>query len=65
MARFLIFLSNAPSYWFSLNKSCDDKFHLAKQFGMDKESFEALLIAGNLAQYRGKSLGGVFYSFFG
>jgi hypothetical protein len=56
MARFLIFLSDAPSYWFSLNKSCDEEFHLAKQFGMDKENFEALLIAGNLAQYRGKSL---------
>ena len=56
MARFLIFLSDAPSYWFSLNKSCDDEFHLAKRFGMDKENFEALLIAGNLAQYRGKSL---------
>jgi hypothetical protein len=51
MARFLIFLSDVPSYWFSLNKSCDDEFHLAKQFGMDKENFEALLIAGNLAQY--------------
>jgi hypothetical protein len=51
MAKVHIFLSGAPSYWFSLNKSCDNEFHLAKRFGMDKENFEALLIAGNLAQH--------------
>lgn len=54
MAEFLIFLSGAPSYWFSLDKSCDSEFHLAKRFGMDKTSFEALLIAGNLAQHTNK-----------
>jgi hypothetical protein len=55
MVRFFIFLTDAPSYWFSLNKSCNDEFHLANRFGMNKENFEALLVAGNLAQYRGKS----------
>ena len=54
MAKFLIFLSGAPSYWFSLDKSCDSEFHLAKRFGMDKTNFEALLIAGNLAQHTKK-----------
>jgi hypothetical protein len=48
--------THTHTHWFSLNKSCDDEFHLAKQFGMDKEIFEVLLIAGILAQYRGKSL---------
>ena len=27
MAKFLFFLSDAPSYWFSLDKSCDSEFH--------------------------------------
>ncbi len=52
MAKFLIILSNAPSYLFSLHKSCDSEFHLAMRFGMEKENFEALLIARNLAQYQ-------------
>ncbi len=58
MAKFLIILSDAPSYWFSLNKSCDSEFHLATRFGMDKVNFEALLIAGNLAQYQYRGGGG-------
>jgi hypothetical protein len=56
IAKFIIYLSDAPSYWYSLNKSCNDEFHLARQFGMDRVNFEALLIAGNLAKYKGNSL---------
>jgi hypothetical protein len=56
IARFFIFLSDAASYWYSLNKSWDDEFHLAKQFGMDKANYKVLLIAGNSATYRGESL---------
>jgi hypothetical protein len=56
IARFFIFLSDMPSYWYNLNKICEDKFHLAKQFGMDKDNYKALFIAGNLAKYRGESL---------
>jgi hypothetical protein len=35
VAKFLIILSDAPLYWFSLYKSYDSEFHLATQFGMD------------------------------
>ncbi len=62
MAKFLIILSDAPLYWFSLDKSCDSKFHLATRFGMDKENFEALLIAGNLAQYQYRGGGYILHS---
>jgi hypothetical protein len=53
IARFFIFLSDALLYWYSLSKSCDNEFHLTTQFGMDKDNFDALLIAGNLAKYKG------------
>jgi hypothetical protein len=56
IAKFIIYLSDAPSYWYSLNKSCNDEFHLARRFGMDRVNFEALIIAGNLAKYKGNSL---------
>jgi hypothetical protein len=53
IARLFILLSDAPSYWFSLNTSCDHAFHLSKWLGMNKSDYKALLIAGNLAQYKG------------
>jgi hypothetical protein len=53
IARFFMFLSDAPSYWFSLNTSCDHAFHLSKRLGMDESDYKALLIAWNLARYRG------------
>jgi hypothetical protein len=56
IARFFIFFSDAPLYWYSLNKSCNDAFHLAKQFGMDKDNYKVLLVAGYLAKYKRESL---------
>jgi hypothetical protein len=53
IARFFILLSDAPSYWFTINTSCDHAFHLSKRLGMDKSDYKALLIAGNLARYKG------------
>jgi hypothetical protein len=53
IAKFFLLLSDAPSYWFILNTSCDHAFHLSKRLGMDKSDYKALLIAGNLARYRG------------
>jgi hypothetical protein len=53
IARFFILLSDAPSYWFSLYTSCDHAFHLSKRLCMDKSDYKALLIAGNLARYKG------------
>jgi hypothetical protein len=53
IAKFFSLLSDAPSYWFTLNTSCDHAFHLSKQLGMDESDYKALLIAGNLARYKG------------
>ena len=30
IAKFFLLLSDAPSYWFTLNTSCDHAFHLSK-----------------------------------
>ena len=49
----LLLLSDAPSYWVTLNTSCDHAFHLSKRLGMDDYNYKALLIAGNLARYKG------------
>ena len=53
IAKFFLLLSDAPSYWFTLNTSCDHAFHLSKRLGMDEFDYKALLIAGNLARYKG------------
>jgi hypothetical protein len=53
IARFFILLSDAPSYWFSLNTSFDHAFHLSKRLCMDESNYKALLIAGKLARYKG------------
>jgi hypothetical protein len=53
IAKFFVLLSDAPSYWFSLNTSCDHAFHLPKRLGMDESDYKALLISGNLARYKG------------
>ena len=31
IAKFFLLLSDAPSYWFTLNTSCDRAFHLSKR----------------------------------
>ncbi len=51
IADFLIFLSSAPSFWFSLNTSYDHGCHLANQFRLDPDEYEALLIVAGLALY--------------
>ncbi len=51
VARFVILLINSPSYWFSLNTSCDHAFHLSKRLGMDQYNHQELLIAGILGRY--------------
>jgi hypothetical protein len=43
IAIFLLLLSEAPSYWFTLNTSCDHAFHLLKWLGMDESNYKALL----------------------
>jgi len=53
IAKFFFLLSDGPLYWFTLNTSYDHAFHLSKLLGMDDSDFKALLIAGNLARYKG------------
>jgi hypothetical protein len=53
IAKFFFLLSDAPSYWYSINTCCNHAFHLSKRLGMDEFDYKALLIAGNLARYKG------------
>jgi len=49
LANHLIYLSSSSSFWFSLNSSYDNKFHLSKQLGMSAQDYEYLLMALDLA----------------
>jgi hypothetical protein len=51
IAQLLNFLSQAKSFWFTLNTSYCHGFHLANRFRMNKYDYEVLLVAANLAQY--------------
>jgi hypothetical protein len=51
IANFLIYLSGAPSFWFSLNTSYNHGCHLASQFQMSMQEYESLVAAANLAAY--------------
>ena len=51
LAEYLIYLSTAQSFWFSLNSSYDNDFHLSQQFGMTAHNYECLLVAANLAVF--------------
>jgi hypothetical protein len=49
LAEYMIYLSTAQSFWFSLNLSYDHDFHLSLRFGMTAHSYEFLLVAANTA----------------
>jgi hypothetical protein len=34
LAEYMIYLSTAPSFWYSLNSSYDHGFHLSRRLGM-------------------------------
>ena len=51
LAEYMIYLSTAQSFWFSLNSSYDHVFHLSQRFGMTAHSYECLLVAANLAVF--------------
>ncbi len=44
-------MASAGSFWFMLNSSYTHGCHLANQFGLNKEEYEALLINCSLASY--------------
>jgi hypothetical protein len=51
-SEILLAASDAPSYWFTLNTSCDHAFHMSKRLHMDEFDYKALPIAGKLARYK-------------
>jgi hypothetical protein len=53
IAKFFLLLSEVPSYWYSINTCFNHAFHLSKQLGMELDGYKALLVAANLACYKG------------
>ncbi len=51
ISKFLLFLSDAPSFWFTVNTSYDHAFYLSRWFGLCPRDYECLLAAANLAHY--------------
>jgi hypothetical protein len=51
LAGYMLYLSTAPSFWFSLNSSHGHGFHLSKRFGMIPHDYECIMIAANLAEH--------------
>jgi hypothetical protein len=51
IAEFLLFFSDAPSFWFTLNTSYHHGLHLSRWFGLSPHDYECLLAAPNLAHY--------------
>jgi hypothetical protein len=54
LAEYMIYLSTASSFWFSLDSSYDHEFHLSKRFGMSPQDYEHLLVAAYLAHFHTK-----------
>jgi hypothetical protein len=51
LAEYLRFLSKAQLFWFTLNSSYDHGCHLARQFCLEPNNYEVLLIIAGLASY--------------
>ena len=54
LAEYMIYLSTASSFWFSLDSSYDHEFHLSRRLGMSPQDYEYLLVAANLAHFHAK-----------
>jgi hypothetical protein len=54
LAKHIVYLSTASSFWFSLDSSFDHELHLSKQLGMSPQAFEYLLMAAQLAHFQKK-----------
>jgi hypothetical protein len=48
---FLLLLSDAPSYWFTVNTSYDHDLHLSRMFSLSPCDYECVLATTNLAHY--------------
>jgi hypothetical protein len=51
IADYLLFLSEAPSFCFTLNTSYNHPFHISQQFGLSLHKYECLLATANLAHH--------------
>ena len=45
LAEYMLYLSTASLFWFSLDSSHDHGFHLSQQLGMSLHDYEGLLVA--------------------
>jgi hypothetical protein len=54
LAEHMLYLSTAPSFWYSLNLSYDHGFHLSHRLGIAPLDYERPLAAANLAHYHPK-----------
>ena len=49
--EYLLYLSAAPLFWFSINLSYDHEFHLSRRLGMTPDDYECILVTANLAEF--------------
>jgi hypothetical protein len=54
LANHLIYLSTATSFWYSLDLTYDNEFHLSKRLGISPQDNECLLVAAQLAHFHKK-----------
>ena len=45
LAEHMVYLSTATSFWFSLDSSYDDEFHLSQRLGMSPQAYKSLFVA--------------------
>ncbi len=51
IADYLTFISDAQSFWFTLNTSYNHGCHLASQFCLEPNDYKVLLVVAGLASY--------------
>jgi hypothetical protein len=51
IAEMLRFISNAQSFWFTLDTSYNHGCHLANRFRLEPNDYEVLLVVAGLAHY--------------
>ncbi len=49
IAKYLRFISDAPSFWFTLNTSYNHGFYLAHRFRLEPNDYKVLLVVAGLA----------------
>ena len=54
LAQYFVSLATSPSYWFTLNSSSDDEYHLFHRLGLTNyDDYKNLLVAAGLARFTG------------